>query len=98
MADALYEIGGVQQRLGNYELARMAYQDALRNYSFMHNEFGLVKANLGLATLAILQSEVDVAISLLDQIVQSHGALGNTDLAEQARSLLRSCSTEQNSP
>ncbi len=87
-AQTFFEIGLAHQRLGDYEVARMYYKDAMRHYRQLKDEVGSARVKVSLSALAIQMQELEQAISLLEQALPILQQQGEEMQVARARELL----------
>jgi tetratricopeptide (TPR) repeat protein len=66
-AQTFHQIGIVHQLLGDYELAEMDFQDAIRHFRQAGAELGIAEVRVSLGHLAIQMQELDKAIVVLNE-------------------------------
>jgi tetratricopeptide (TPR) repeat protein len=66
-AQTFHQIGFVHQLLGDYELAEMGFQDAIRHYRQVDDELGVANVKVSRGHLAIQMQELEKAIALLNE-------------------------------
>ncbi len=87
-ASASIEIGDVQMRFGDYELARMSYLDAQRYLRKLGDENGIAVTQLKLGTLALYMYQAEEAQKQLQTASRFFRAHGDTKRAEISEQLL----------